>query len=81
MLRKGIGTPPFAPSRYEVCEVSRLGHPYYYSRFDFARASEYGLGNEYNADDSFMALEFKEGIFDRVSGMVRFGSEFMETGC
>ena len=42
--------------------VVALGVTYlYFPRFGFKRASLYGLSNEYNVDESFMALELKEG--------------------
>jgi len=58
-----------------------LGDPRYYSRFGFRRASNYGLGNEYNADEDFMALELKEGALRDVRGVVKYASEFNEADC
>jgi putative acetyltransferase len=58
-----------------------LGSRHYYPRFGFSRASDYGLGNEYNGDENFMALELKDGVFDKVGGTVQYSPEFKETGC
>jgi putative acetyltransferase len=58
-----------------------LGHPDYYSRFGFKKASAFGLGNDYNEDDPFMSLEFKPGVLGSFSGTVHFAPEFNETGC
>lgn len=55
-----------------------LGNHSYYSRFGFARAGIYGLSNEYGATENFMAIELKHGVFDKVSGMVRYSPEFEE---
>ncbi len=84
--RQGIGSTlareglkKCAASGFEMAVV--LGSPYYYPRFGFSRASLYGLGNEYDADEHFMTMELKNGALDRVSGTVRYSSEFKECGC
>ncbi len=58
-----------------------LGSPYYYPRFGFSRASLYGLDNEYEAAEHFMAIELKNGVLEKVSGTVRYSPEFKECGC
>jgi putative acetyltransferase len=58
-----------------------LGHAGYYPRFGFARARDYGLDNEYGADEAFMALELRQGALERISGLVKFAPEFREAGC
>ena len=58
-----------------------LGDPHYYSRFGFKRASHYGLRNEYNADEHFMALELKEGALRDLQGVVKYAPEFNEADC
>ena len=58
-----------------------LGSPYYYPRFGFSRASLYGLDNEYEAAEHFMALELKNSVLDKVSGTVQYSPEFKECGC
>ena len=58
-----------------------LGHPSYYARFGFVRASDYDLDNEYSADEAFMVLELvQDGLAGR-SGLVRYAPEFAESGC
>jgi len=53
-----------------------LGDPGYYSRFGFERASKYGLGNEYGADEEFMISLLREERLDDVDGIVTFPPEF-----
>jgi putative acetyltransferase len=54
-----------------------LGEPAYYQRFGFAAASRFGLNNEYNVDDPFMALELTPGGLP-AAGLVQYGPEFAE---
>ncbi|HLQ38587.1 MAG TPA: N-acetyltransferase [Planctomycetota bacterium] len=54
-----------------------LGHPEYYPRFGFRRASTAGLGNEYGADEAFMVFELQPGSLP-ATGLVRYGAEFDE---
>ena len=53
-----------------------LGHPGFYPRFGFRRASEFGLANEYGADAEFMACELIPGGLPPGGGLVKFGLEF-----
>ena len=84
--RQGIGS-MLAHEGLKKCVVAGfemavvLGSPYYYPRFGFSRATLYGLGNEYDADEHFMAMELKNGALDKVSGIVRYSPEFKECGC
>src|SRR6056297_2761044 len=55
-----------------------LGDPEYYSRFGFERASEYGLGNEYGADEGFMVKLLHGGALDDVDGVVTYQPEFQQ---
>ena len=57
-----------------------LGEPEYYGRFGFARASNYGLDNEYGADEAFMALELQPGSLPAAGGLVRYAPEFALVG-
>lgn len=66
-------------SGYEAVIV--LGHTKYYPRFGFHRAKEYGLASEYNAPDNFMAMELKEGVLQKINGLVKYAPEFREVGC
>jgi len=56
---------------FDYCVV--LGSPVYYQRFDFERASRFGIRNEYGVDHEFMVIRFS----DRgVTGLVHYASEF-----
>ena len=57
-----------------------LGDPTFYSRFGFKRASQFGLQNEYRADDAFMAQELQPGGLPIGGGLVKYASEFNELG-
>jgi putative acetyltransferase len=61
---------------YDVMFV--LGHTAYYPRFGFSRASDNGIENEYNAGDSFMVIELKQGVLPLISGMAKYAPEFRE---
>lgn len=58
-----------------------LGNKNFYSRFGFKRASIYGLGNEYQDNDSFMVLELRKGTLSAVRGMVKYQPEFQKANC
>jgi len=62
-----------------VDAVVVLGDPGFYARFGFERASEYGLGNEYGADEGFMVKPLHDGTLDDVEGVVRYQPEFEQT--
>jgi putative acetyltransferase len=53
-----------------------LGHPEYYPRFGFKRASAAGLQNEYSADEAFMVLEIRPGSMLAGGGLVKYAPEF-----
>jgi putative acetyltransferase len=54
-----------------------LGHPDYYPRFGFVRASHFGLRWEVECpDEAFMALELREGFLGTRPGIVRYRPEF-----
>jgi putative acetyltransferase len=57
-----------------------LGHPDYYPRFGFKKASDFSIGNDYEVDDPFMALEFKPGVLGSFKGVAHYAPEFAETG-
>jgi putative acetyltransferase len=57
-----------------------LGHTDFYPRFGFKKASDFGIGNDYNEDDPFMALEFKPGVLGTFRGVAHYAPEFAETG-
>ena len=54
-----------------------LGHPGYYPRFGFSRASGFGVRCEWDVpDEAFMAMALTPGALDDVTGVVRFRPEF-----
>jgi putative acetyltransferase len=55
-----------------------LGHPEYYPRFGFARASAHGLSSPWEGvpDEAFLALALDTGVMEGVSGVVRYRDEF-----
>jgi putative acetyltransferase len=60
-----------------VSAVVVLGHPEYYPRFGFRRASSFGLICEFPVpDDVFMALELVEGSLAGRRGLVRYLPQF-----
>jgi len=80
--RQGIGS---ALMKAGLAECARLGyervivlgHPDYYSRFGFMRASQYGIRPAWEApDEAFMVLELQRGALDSVSGVARYQPEW-----
>lgn len=80
--RQGIGS---ALMKAGLAECARLGyervivlgHPDYYPRFGFLRASQYGIRPEWEApDEAFMVLELQRGALDSVSGIARYQPEW-----
>jgi putative acetyltransferase len=60
---------------HPLCVV--LGHPGYYPRFGFERASRFGIRWERKAPDGhFFVLEFTPGALSDASGVVRYSPEF-----
>ena len=56
-----------------------LGHPDYYPRFGFERASERGVRCEWDVpDDVFMLLVFDETTMRGVSGLARYRPELAQ---
>jgi putative acetyltransferase len=74
LVREGLT----ACRQTECAFVVVLGHPAYYPRFGFRRASEVGLANEYGADAAFMVLELQPGSLPAAGGLVQYGPEFAE---
>jgi putative acetyltransferase len=72
LIQRGIG----ACRAAGVDAVVVLGDPAYYSRFGFERASDYGLDNEYGADEGFMIKPLHEGAIDGLHGTVSYRPEF-----
>ena len=74
LIREGLAT--CRQAGYDAVVV--LGDPAYYSRFGFIRAADFGLQNEYGVHDEFMVLPLRDGVLERVSGMVKYLPEFRE---
>lgn len=54
-----------------------LGHPDYYPRFGFQKASQLGVQAPFSVpDEAFMVLELKPGVLSNVSGTVRYPAYF-----
>ena len=67
--------------RERVCPfIIVLGHPDYYPRFGFERASVYGLRCQWQGvpDEAFMVIFFDETLKQGVSGIARYRDEFDE---
>ena len=58
-----------------------VGHPEYYPRFGFERASAHGLASQWEGvpDEAFMALVLDEKAMAGVSGVARYRREFSES--
>lgn len=57
--------------------VILLGHPSYYPRFGFRKASEFNISAPFPApDEAFMAMELVPGSLSKVKGMVKHPKEF-----
>jgi putative acetyltransferase len=83
--RRGIGS-ALIRAGLERCRTASygfvvlLGHPDYYPRFGFRRARDFGLENEYGADEAFMALALRPGGLPAGGGLVRYAPEFAVLG-
>ncbi|MBU5595141.1 N-acetyltransferase [Amphibacillus sp. MSJ-3] len=56
-----------------------LGHPEYYPKFGFKKASTWGIKTPFEVpDEAFMAVELGENTLDKVSGVVEYPHVFFE---
>jgi putative acetyltransferase len=83
LQRQGIGielsNAGLAAIRQTPCPfVIVLGHPEYYPRFGFERASQHGIRTQYEGvpDEAFMILVLDEAALHGKSGVARYRSEF-----
>ncbi|SFJ25555.1 Predicted N-acetyltransferase YhbS [Halobacillus dabanensis] len=54
-----------------------LGHPDYYVKFGFAKASSFDIHAPFEVpDEAFMALELEKGALEKVSGIVDYPPAF-----
>ena len=80
--RRGIGSELVRRGLEQCAEHGEritvvLGHPKFYPRFGFVRASDHGLRCEYPVpDEVFMVAELEEGALRGLSGVVQYASEF-----
>ena len=81
--RKGIGTRLVQEGLAELRRLGHevvvvVGHPDYYPRFGFKRASQFGLRTEIDCpDEAFMAIELRPGALAGRGGMVRYRPDFV----
>jgi len=55
-----------------------LGHPEYYPRFGFSKASKWGIKCPFEVpDEAFMAIELNDRALDGKSGIVSYPDEFL----
>ena len=80
--RQGIGTALMLAGLEECRRLGHeriivLGHPAYYPRFGFERASRYGVRFEFAApDEACMILALGPGALDGVSGVAKYQAEW-----
>jgi putative acetyltransferase len=80
--RRGIGSALMDAGLEECrrlgCErMIVLGHPDYYPRFGFERASQYGVRFEFEApDEACLILALQSGALDGVSGVAKYQPEW-----
>lgn len=81
--RQGIGSKLVQAGLDEMRKIRQpfvivLGHPEYYPRFGFIRASRYGIVSQYDnvPDETFMILVLDEAALKGVSGVGKYRPEF-----
>lgn len=56
-----------------------LGHPEYYPKFGFEKASKWGIKATFEVpEEAFMAIELRENALEKISGIVEYPSVFFE---
>lgn len=82
--RKGIGSQLViegleAAKKLGHRSVIVVGHPEYYPKFGFKRASQWNIKVPFEVpDDAFLAMELAEGELEGKSGTVEYPKEFNE---
>ncbi len=82
--RKGIGSRLVREGLKQAKEkgygsVIVVGHPEYYPRFGFNKASKFDIKVPFDApDNAFMALELVENALQNVKGVVEYPTPFSE---
>lgn len=83
--KKGIGTKLISEGLklakdLRFRSVIVVGHPEYYLKFGFTKASGWGLKVPFEVpDEVFMALEIVEGELQNKQGVIKYPAEFMES--
>lgn len=80
--RQGVGS-RLIETGLNLCREMRetavivLGHPDYYPRFGFVRASQFSIKSSYDVpNDAFMALELVDGSLNGRAGIAYYQPEF-----
>ncbi|MGE7880385.1 GNAT family N-acetyltransferase [Bacillus sp. NPDC094077] len=82
--KKGIGGKLIASALEKAKELGYgsvvvLGHPEYYPKFGFKKASKWNIKAPFEVpDEVFMAMELRENAFEGVEGIVQYSSAFAE---
>ncbi|WP_242212433.1 GNAT family N-acetyltransferase [Bacillus cereus group sp. BfR-BA-01383] len=80
--KKGIGGKLIAAALERAKELGYgsvvvLGHPEYYPKFGFKKASEWNIKAPFEVpDEVFMAMELRENALEGVEGIVQYSSAF-----
>lgn len=65
--------------KLEYESVVVLGHPEYYPKFGFKKASLWGIKAPFEVpEEVFLALELRENALNNVSGVVKYSNAFFE---
>ncbi len=79
---KGIGKDLIHKALEQAKELGHqsivvLGHPEYYPKFGFEKASQWGIEASFEVpDEAFMAIELYKNSLENVSGIVEYSSVF-----
>ncbi|MED2040006.1 N-acetyltransferase [Bacillus wiedmannii] len=82
--RKGIGGKLIAAALEKAKELGYrsvvvLGHPEYYPKFGFKKASEWNIKAPFEVpEEVFMVVELRENALEGVEGVVQYSSAFAE---
>ncbi|MDH4422003.1 N-acetyltransferase [Bacillus cereus] len=82
--KKGIGGKLIVAALEKAKEIGYgsvvvLGHPEYYPKFGFKKASEWNVQAPFEVpDEVFMAMELMENALEGVEGIVQYSSAFSE---
>jgi predicted N-acetyltransferase YhbS len=86
LQRKGIGGQLILKGLKKAAEsgydsVIVVGHPGYYPRFGFEKASKWGIKLPFEVpDEAFMAIELKKGSLEGKQGTINLPQPYVECG-